>query len=346
LVLSVIVMGVVWYLMILFWAGGLSLLPWVHFVGFNPWGWPVWLLVFLGFGFVSGAIGEMTSQEYHDVNLYYTTASSKPVGTLSDDAQPMFPIKALVLSAGLLDEALMAMSIEPIVYGFLSPTLKKRLEPDFFPSAPPIRSGEEDTMLTGLKRSIQFVAHRVSAPITAVLSRALRWWTQPRLTEFMLDTASSAGFGLPIQEFSNAVVTPREDLEVPGVFEAGEVVDVSQLFAEARLTTRSPATPARFDFLWNDTALHERLKASFTWQKVEPYCNELKARMGRDDKWLVEKLPRLCALIDVRVREFGNMVELFHSGYYADQKVIEAIAEFLKTGDRPPADHFRKPKEG
>lgn len=336
LLLSVIVMGVFWYGLILGWAGVLALLSWVDFVGFNPWGWPVWLLVALGIGSALGAIGEMADQEYSDVNMYHKITSSHQMEwTLDDKVQKAPPLKTLVLSAGLLDEALMGLSIEPLVYGFLSPVLKERLTPDFFPSAPPIRSGEKDTMLTGTKRLLWSVINYVLAPVTAVLLRALRWWMQPRLTELMLDSASSAGFGLPIHEFSNAVVIPLKELKVPDVFETGDVVDVTQLFAMARLTLPPPATPAGFDFLWDQSALEEWLEKSFTWPKVKPYLSDLKARTGRNDDPFELEVKRLCAIIDVRVREFGGMVELFHSKYYADEQVITAIAQFLEKGVRP-----------
>jgi hypothetical protein len=129
-------------------------------------------------------------------------------------------------------------------------------------------------------------------------------------------------------------------LQLPTVFETGEVVDVTKLFAETRLAVPSPATPVQFDFLWDQTALEERLKESFTWKKLEPHLDELRGRRGRgasqsEFEQFKFELKRLCAIIDVRVREFAGMVELFHSEYYANDTIIEAIARFLETGARP-----------
>jgi hypothetical protein len=337
LLLLVVGIGAVFYVMVLFVGGVLSLLRQVDFVGFDPLAWPVWLLVNLGVVAPLAAIGSlMTDEEYRNVNMYYTTAPHLPKWTLGGKVQQTTPLKALVLSAGLLDEALALLSIEPLVYGFLSPVLKNRLAPPFFPSAPPIQSGINLTLLTLIKRIIQRVVQYVSAPVTAAFSRSLRWWTQPRLTELLLESASSAGFGLHVQEFSNAVVTLQKELHIPGVFEAGEVVDVTRPFAEARLRKPSPATPARLDFLWDQSALGERLQESFTWRKVQPYLRELRVRMVRQDDEFELEIRRLCAIIDVRVREFGGMVELFHSWYYADNKIIQAIAQFLEKEIRPP----------
>jgi hypothetical protein len=90
-------------------------------------------------------------------------------------------------------------------------------------------------------------------------------------------------------------------------------------------------------------ALEERLKESFTWRRVEPHLAELRARRERGDtqselEQFNLKVKRLCAIIDVRVREFGGMVELFHSEYYANDRIIQAIAQFLETGVRPQRD--------
>jgi hypothetical protein len=322
-------------------SGAIFLVGLGDFEGFNP---PRWRAGDLGFvvgaaAFLTIVFLKVSDQGYRDVNMYYTTAPANQLEwTLDKNVQKAPPLDALVLSAGLLDEALMGLSTEPLVYGFLSPELKKRLNPPFFPSGPPKRSGE-DPIVAIAKRSVWGVIHFVLAPVK-IFSWASRWWTQPRLTELMLDLVSAAGFGLPSYEFSHAAVTPKKELDVPGIFEAGEVVSVTKLFAKTRLVAPSPATPAQFDFLWDQTALEERLKESFTWRRIEPYLDELRARRGRgDNQSELEKFElevnRLCAMIDVRVREFAGMVELFHSEYYANDKIIEAIARFIETGVRP-----------
>ncbi len=323
----------------------LSLFPSIDFVD-SLMGWTAWLLAIFvtGVAFVVKGIEE-TEEQFWDVNVYYqrrsyyrrwTPGTKVQEWTLDNNVQQAPPLDGLVLSSGLLDEALMGLLIDPLVYGFLTPELKASLTPPYFPSAPLARSGERVTVITIIKRFVWLV----STPVRAFFVRASRWWTQPRVTELILESASAAGFGLPIHEFSNAVVTPKKELDVPGVFEAGEVVDVTKLFAKTRLTRPSPATPAQFDFLWDQTALEERIKKSFTWKKLEPHLEELRARKGRGDnqsefEQFKFEVKRLCAIIDVRVREFAGMVELFHSEYYAHDKIIEAIARFLETGARP-----------
>ncbi len=244
--------AVVIYFAILLWAGVLSVLPWISFVGFNPLAWPVWLIViFLLLCTLYFAMGIYLAmnQKNRDVNLYYTTSSPKQKAPRLD---------ALVMSAGWLDEAFMGLSIEPLVFGFLSPLLKERLAPSFRPSAPPKRSGEESSGVYYAR----FVFHYVLAPVKAVLLWATRWWTEPHVRELILDTASAAGFGLPIQEFSNAVITSKKGLEVPGVIGAGEIWDVTKIFTDTKLTPRSSARDVPLDFLWDNKKLDDILAAS------------------------------------------------------------------------------------
>jgi hypothetical protein len=73
---------------------------------------------------------------------------------------------------------------------------------------------------------------------------------------------------------------------------------------------------------------------------VKPYLKELRAQKGhgndRSELELFElEIKRLCTMIDVRIREFAGMVEFYHSEYYADERVVQAIAKFLETGVRP-----------
>jgi hypothetical protein len=191
---------------------------------FNLLRWPVYILViFLVFTTIiaSAVIRGDYDPVYRDTNIYHHTSSKQPEWTLDNSVHKAPPLASLVLSAGLLDEALMGLSIEPLVYGFLSPELKKRLTPRFWPGRRPIRSGEEwvnaDPSFWG-----RTPLRLISTPVKAVLSRVSRPWVYPRVIELILDSASAAGFGLPPDEFSNAVLTPKTELKVPGVFEPGE----------------------------------------------------------------------------------------------------------------------------
>jgi hypothetical protein len=199
--------------------------------------------------------------EYSNVNVYYTEPLRLP------ESQKAPPLDALVLSAGLLDEALAALSVRPLVYGFVTPLLKKRLSPPFLANARPFRSGENDNSVSRTRRLAWLLIQYISAPIVAAFMTGSRWFVQPRATKQILDLVSAAGFGLPVREFSDAVITPKKELIIPGVFQADDVVDVTELFARTRLMKPSPSTPAEFDFLWNQTKLDERLEESFTWKK-------------------------------------------------------------------------------
>ncbi len=73
------------------------------------------------------------------------------------------------------------------------------------------------------------------------------------------------------------------------------------------------------------------LKESSPWAKVKPYLPKLKARAGRDDDEFELEIKRLCVIIEVRMRELFGMAELYHSRYYADEQIIQAIARFLDS---------------
>ena len=269
-----------------------------------------------------------------DVNMYYTTSYFlRPEQMSENNVQIAPPLDALVLSSGLLDEALIGLSIEPLVFGFLSPELRERLTPSMRPTVPPRRSGEGFSLPFVMLTVLQYL----SAPVTAFFLRASRGWVQPFVTELILDTASAVGFGLPVRKFADALVTPKRELQVEGVFDAGEVWDVTKIIAAPRSISRPPAKSVEFDFLWNDDKLKEKLAKSSIWEKVQSKLDDIKVRADRtkDGTKYDLEIKRLCAILEERARELVRMTELYHSRYYSDERIIQAIARFLEDGTRP-----------
>ena len=110
-----------------------------HELLLNPlnWSWSSWaalVAVILSIAWLAKPRFPRDANVYFDEDTLYRLA---PVYT-SGAARP--PLDALVVEAGVLDEALLALSSEPLVYGALVPRLKDLLRAGrgWSPPAPPI----------------------------------------------------------------------------------------------------------------------------------------------------------------------------------------------------------------
>ena len=330
-----------YYLMIVFWAIMLALLPFISFPGLNPVTWPWWLQVFnilggivLALDMLFGSYREREVEAEHgrgNGNLYYDPGS--------DDHHP-FP--ALVIHASKLDEALLGMSALPLAQAYLLPRLRDVLEPRPWRSIPALARRRPLTAGTKSQRMRRWLAVKITSalaipflPIRRIASRKLEKYVVDRV----LIAASSLALGVPAVEFQHAVVTAGSRL-VDDHFDVKHV-DVTKLLAGPILVEPAATVSQRYSFLWDDRELLHRLRESPTWQQARTSLRDVLCRDPRKPtRDVVQELRRTCVMADTRLEEFKESIKLAHSSYYSNPKIIEMIARFLAYGHADADESF------
>jgi hypothetical protein len=256
-----------------------------------------------------------------DVNLYHDTGRSS-------NAQ----LPALVITAGELDEALLGLTAEPLVDAYLAPKIDGLFAWQSFKWYRRQRSGqfrdalrnaqanrafisrsiETGLVITYLFRSMMFLA---IYPVRPLLRRFL--WLQ--LRKLLLAQAS----GLPPDEFNDATLAVRSDIGVPGVFEEGTPWNVAELIAGGHWLLPAVVERKRYAFLWSLDSLAERLGQATLWPKIERHVSLLERKRGYpvDQKERLV-LQRACLVLEEKIAELGGAVQLSHSRYYGDTKIL------------------------
>jgi hypothetical protein len=179
------------------------------------------------------------------------------------------------------------------------------------------------------------VVRALAQPVyAATLRPLLRAYLRRSLRSLMLAQAS----GLPPHEFNSANLAVRPDIRVPGVFDEGKVWDVAELVAGAPSLLPAEVEKERYAFLWSPDTLAERLAQSRIWPRLDTpeYWSMLTRERGYslgEEEFL--GLKRACLVIEEKARELGGAVQLTHSGYYGHPAIVDAVAAFLVTGQRP-----------
>jgi hypothetical protein len=254
------------------------------------------------------------------------------------------PFKALVISMGLLDEALLGLSAEPIVYGLLAPRIRAMFEPRQSISREPMGNDSDDlsAVMTG---ALQWMG-RESWQKTAALRRWISWATSPlhrpafqllinTAESFLLRVIASAAFGVPPQEFSDSTIVVKKEIAVPQFF--SEVhMDVSPSFqaeepnAPQTSHVAEPADVNRYAFLANDDLLEKLAARSSLCGELEKSERHLVARY-RDypegGAGLLTRLRRISLTLEHRLGDLAT--GLGHGRYYSMPHVIDAIANFI-----------------
>jgi hypothetical protein len=172
-----------------------------------------------------------------------------------------------------------------------------------------------------------------------LLVRPLVLWVEPRLTARLLNLVSAPAYGLLAEEFAEALIEPRNRLELPAFFRE-TAWDVAQL-----LVTAAPVRPAtsgdrraRYAFLWDDAALEARKADSGLWQQINGIADTVRRRYRRypeiDTGRVMTELARTSVALEERFKEMAGVVQLAHSSYYTNTTIIDGIARFLATGSR------------
>ncbi len=204
-------------------------------LNWNPLAWSKWvwcillLIIILGSYIVFSEAGERK----YNTNLYFDEKFTK------SDYKDTHKLPVFVLTAKYLDEALLGLSSETIVYGNFLPRLKNLLIADFesqsqskfslFSSSK--RIGKKDNSdledITELGRKI--VRDWVVLPITRVIKlirQALLTIVKPfrinfllpRLTTYFIEVICSTAYGIPGTELEQARIEVKDKIDIPEFF--------------------------------------------------------------------------------------------------------------------------------
>ena len=296
-------------------------------------GWLLSTLIVLLFG-----IAVRWQQWRTDRNVYFDI-TSMPGGKSPPDC----PWRLSVIQAGLLDEALLALSAEPVILAELAPLLRRPLTPRLSWSLPPDPTGERVMVPLTPQYMLRIARHGISlaslwfynATIGFVL-RLVGWIAtfaaHQSILRMLLRSISSGGFGLPEHEFHEARVTVQSVPSLEAFFQQ-EMWDATQaLVAEAPVHPTAADRHAKWGFLWDNDLLARGVETSQIWKRLSAAIPQLTRNQGaRVHDQL--RLQRISLALEERLREASGLVPLNHSGYYSNQKVIEKVAEMLSRGE-------------
>ena len=308
----------------------------------NPMQWPFYinaLMVLVGMIF---SIPALLSEGAYDTNVYFDNSPHR----CWSGYRPF--LRALIVHAGVLDEAFLALTSRPIFFPYLLPMIEA-LVAQFARL-----SGADRSDKVGVSEHIdkRFTLLRPILFLMRITVNMLAWPVRKMLTRYLtraLPTlASAVSLGLSPVEFAGANVVVRNNIGVPSVFDEGSGKNVTKEILECgplveqgsreldSQSSTSQETPyARYAFLWDPELTLERLERSKLWEKIgdsalkhlhdDDYGDTSSLR--DEERELQEKT----LAIEERLKELSGAVELNHSTYYTNETVIEMVADFLKN---------------
>ncbi len=317
---------------------------WVQSPIINPLEWSNYLLIGIPVFSVIGVLGVAFEKfSYNDLNYYFdenNVGRLHSEGANESDGDPR--IKALTINARYLDEALIAMSSEPLMYSIIYPRIAEYISPPKFTKV----KTEGEPAYRFVKEIIRVIWTAISYSVYWSFLFPFRKILENFLNFSMLRILQSAGYGLPGNEFKNAYVSVSVNsgvnqwlreanwdvtellLNSEAVFSANEVND-SKVQSNAK----------RYAFI-NDGQERERsINESRIWKKVEPYLpimlREQKHVPGITEEKLREQTKLIVLSIEKKIQEALGEISFTHSQYYMNEIVVDAVAKFIATGVIP-----------
>lgn len=289
---------------------------------------------FMGAAFVL-IIARFAIDKYrHDTNIYFNIPQNTVAGPIAR------PWRLCVIQSGFLDEALLALSAEPLLFAELGPLLKRPLGPRLTWTMTPDVTGEfawkvpfnADWYLTMLRKITGLVLRWIYNITIGSVLRLVGWFvtiaTHRYLLKILLRSISSSGFGIPDHEFRAARIRVIGNPALEFFFEQEMWVATEALIAEAPVRPTAADRQAKWGFLSSDQLLEQALPSSQIWRRIITAAPRLRERFGlasQDPTWL----QRLSLALEERLREAAGLVPLNHSAYYSNTKVIDRIADFV-----------------
>jgi hypothetical protein len=317
------------------------------------WGWMIFLAIVL-------PVAWWAKPRFpRDGNVYFDEEWLSQVDLTKSSRTPSAAVEALVIEAGPLDEALLALSSEPLVYGALVPRVRDLLgvRNVLSPAPPPIGVHHDIDDPLRLRKTLKralLLVRRVAATLCAPILWPARRLLEGYLTTTLTTLVSATGCGLRPIDFRGARVVVRTTPGVSRLIREHTWCVAQALLSERPATADSPAPDGnarseaaaavgRYAFLWDPDLLAEKSRQSRIWHHLASSLPDMRRRYGSEDAgagdetWVrhVADLQLVSVTLEERLRELAGLVELAHSQYYSNHLVIDAIARFIATGTSP-----------
>jgi hypothetical protein len=307
----------------------------IHGPTMNPLAWPFWLhIAWLPFVLFAFGLAMFLTSSRSELNLYFEDTLTGylllnyPVRMTSD---AVLPLKALVITSGLLDEVLLGMFSEPIVKAVIDDQVNRLVfETHERPSRPP--TGIAQGVFTPiLSRTIyrarvaaKFALRPVLWPVKALLARYMR--------RKLFELVKTTGYGVEASELRDASVEVDVYPRLRRVIEDHLWVVTGDLAREPPSRAEGSAVE-RYAFLWDRNALQKQVSKSTLFEHLWPLLVQRDpasgARLPLDDT-----TSAIILTLEERIRELLGLVDLSHSHYYSNDEVIAGIARFIATAQR------------
>jgi hypothetical protein len=262
-------------------------------------------------------------------------------------------LRALVVHAGLIDEAQLAMSSNSIALAYLSPILDSLTSLRPRPRMAERISGSTGDMLAdaifsverSVTRSVADALMTLATPLTWVASRVARRYGRALLERLL----KSAATGVGPHEFDRAQITT-------GLRTGEHLIHESEWDVTRALISTPPKSVIKavssggfggelpFSFLWDSAKLAAEKEGSDLWERVQRALPEAGNGLGELEEpgkeSEKERLLRASLILQERVKGILGAIELTHSTYYTNDEVILGIAGFLMYGETPATSGF------
>jgi hypothetical protein len=323
----------------------------------NPVVWPWWLQVFVCWLAATYFWLEIKMLKPRNTNVYFDEEKILPEA--SADRGTMLPLRGLAITAGFLDEALLGLSTEPLVFAALVPQIRKlvfrpmqwklsgkRIGADYTAGSELDDLGnprEAPSPVEMTRKFVQVVSLVVRNAILLLFYPPLllyRRWLEWYLTNRILQIVSSAAFGLPPDEFTDARITVRSDPYVRRFIEC-------KMWDTASILIKQPPSKSetgnqieqmqnRYAFILDHDKFDTELASSWVWERVRSCLDDIHLRYidypGLHQQNLDKELSIVAVVLQKRLEEFIGLVKWTHSDYYTNADVVKRIAVFLSEG--------------
>lgn len=314
---------------------GVPALSWPH-LDPREWHWSLYIIAGLYLIALTMAIfGPISGLGLRNVNLYFDEeVAGLHTGPSAERSE--LPLECLVITAGCLDEVLLAFSAEPLVYGTLVPQIRHLTRSTPRLSMPPRPSGLADLpnrwalrFFSGIALWIRSVVLSSARPFVKVFER--------QAVNFMLKIISAPAYGLPPIEFEDAAVKASADLDLEKHF-AVTTFDAQEALMRAPLLMAASGDSNRYRFVVDKSAMELKIQESWLVAQMEQTMDDLFRRVSAREETrtqMHEDFKRTCVILEERLKEFSGAVQLTHSSYYTNDHIIDRVADFIAVGPAP-----------
>lgn len=303
------------------------------------------------------AFNQLRQKRFRDGNIYF------------NETRAWAPhMRALVLNAGKLDEAALALSAEPLVRAYLIPQLRHMLKPE------PWKKWRHVAHARGVRGVVATVYHNswlifwnVIFFVPSMLLYCLNSVLVAAISNSLLKFFITLGFGLQKGELDHAKVFVEEYLRLDpkryslihwnvqriltaaaneqleslapeGARDAANAASAMEaaLEPEEKEQEEKPITSAdRWKFLWDNGELEVRAERCTTMRRLKKEMKKipLNPKMPRDS--FERELKLICVTLEERYKEMSGSVELSHGSYFRNRAVIAAVTHFVVHGVLP-----------